>query len=222
MNQSFARLVDPILRYMFVVQRRFVGAGVGHPTIDEVRDELLRLFAEARSSSASYESSRDYTELAEYALVYWVDEVLLTSEWAHADRWRGDRLLEWELYRENVAGDEFFAKAEAARVRSLDALEVFFLCVALGFQGRYAQDEGRRPRRRGGSPVHPQLEDWARETYPLVRENLKEFLPRQGADTADDLGPLPGRTLLLRVSVLTALTTLSTLTAWILIQHFVD
>jgi hypothetical protein len=219
MSPHFARLVDPILRYMLDAQRRFAGAGAGHPGIDEVHDDLLRLFTEARSSAASCDDPRGYTELAEYALVYWVDEILINSEWAHAEGWRGDRLLEWELYKENVAGDEFFAKAEAAVRRSPDALEVFFHCVALGFQGRYARDKARRPRWQGGGPVHPELSEWVRETYGLVREGLREFLPRDGADPGD-LGPLPGRRLLLRVSLLTALTTLSTLTAWILVQHW--
>src|SRR4051794_11253500 len=102
MSPRFARLVDPIFRYLFDARRRFVGAVDGHPGIDEVHDDLLRLFAEARASAASYDDGRDYTELAEYALVYWADEVLINSEWAHADGWRGDRLLEWELYKENV------------------------------------------------------------------------------------------------------------------------
>jgi type VI secretion system protein ImpK len=219
MNEQFSRLVEPIIRYMINIQRRLVGPGTGHPSLDEVHDELVRLFKESRSSAASYERPRDYTDLAEYALVYWADEVLINSDWAHADEWRGNRLLEWELYQENVAGDKFFTKAEVARAQSRDALETFFVCVALGFQGRYATDKARRPRWRGSGMAHPQLREWATEAYRLIRETQERLFPREDADFDSDPAPLPGRTLLLRVSILISITVLSTLAAWIGIYY---
>jgi type VI secretion system protein ImpK len=219
MNDQFALLVDPVVQYVLETQRRIAGQGAGHPGIDEVHDQLLNLLKQSRLSAASYERPRDYIELAEYALVYWADEVLINSSWVHADAWRGHRLLEWELYGEAVAGDAFFARAEkAAHSGSRDALETFFLCVALGFQGRCARDGVPRPRWSAGGPTDPELLRWGRDTFRAVREDLRGFLPRD--DGAEDVpGPLPGRTLLLRVSILSAVTVLATLAAWILTEH---
>jgi type IV/VI secretion system ImpK/VasF family protein len=215
MTKRFHQIVDPIFRYMIDIQRRFVGPGMGHPSLNEVHDELVRLFHKARSSAAAEERPRDYTELAEFALVYWVDEVLINSDWAHAGEWRGHRLLEWEFYGEALAGDKFYAKAELARDRSRDAFETFFLCVALGFQGRFARDKALRPRWREGAQVHPELKEWGRQAYRIVRENLDRFAPRD--DSAEGAGPgrLPGRALLLRVSILVCVTILTTLLTWI-------
>jgi len=216
MNERFTLLVDPIVQYVIQTQRRIAGPAADHPGLDEVHAELLRLIRESRRAAANYNRPRDYTSLAEYALVYWADELLINSNWIHAEKWRGTRLLEWQLYEENVAGDKFFAKAEAARAQSADALETFFLCVALGFQGRCAKNKERRPRWHGSGAVQPELREWGVDTFRRVREDLKRFLERDDAGIDAGPGQLPGRRLLVRVSVGTAFTVLLTLAAWIL------
>ncbi len=55
MNESFARLVDPIVRYVLDTQRRIVAAGTGHPALDEVHDDLLALFKKSRAQATSLE-----------------------------------------------------------------------------------------------------------------------------------------------------------------------
>jgi type VI secretion system protein ImpK len=219
MNERFSLLVDPIFRYVLETQRRIEGHGA-QPGLDEVHDELIRLIKKARRSAASYDRPRHYTELAEYALVYWADEVLINSAWVHAENWRSTRLLEWELYQEAVAGDKFFTKAETARMQSRDALETFFLCVAMGFQGRFAVSKKPLPRWLGAGSVHPGLREWSKDAYRHVRENLTRLMPRDDARTDGETMVLPGRRLLLRVSVLTAITVLSTLCVWIFVNTY--
>jgi type VI secretion system protein ImpK len=218
MNDRFAPLVEPFLQSVIATRRRIAGPAADHPGLDEVHDELMRLIRKARHAAASLDRPADYTEMAEYALVYWADEVLINSSWAHAEDWRKHRLLEQALYREAVGGDAFFEKAKRARAESTDALETFFLCVALGFQGRYARDRARRPRWHDSGPVDPALLQWVGDAYRRVRPALEPFLPR---DDDEGGGParLPGRALFLRVSVLTALTVLSTMIALILSEH---
>ena len=97
-------------------------------------------------------------------LVYWIDEILITSTWAHAQEWT-NHILEFHFYRESAAAIRFYEKAiEAEKRDSTDPLETFFLCVVLGFRGELAsQDEeirrwalpGPRANRRRGEAPRP-------------------------------------------------------------------
>ena len=87
--------------------------------------------------------------------MYWIDEILITSTWKHAQEWT-NHILEFSLYRESAAAIRFFEKANEAEKRdSTDPLEVFFLCVALGFRGELSSDEEEL--RRWASRVHERI-----------------------------------------------------------------
>jgi type VI secretion system protein ImpK len=69
-----------------------------------------------------------------YALACWLDETFIAdSPWR--DQWNGHK-LETTLYGTNERATEFWRQAERAQSRpTRDALEVYFLCVMLGFRG---------------------------------------------------------------------------------------
>src|SRR5439155_11845235 len=69
-----------------------------------------------------------------YALVCWLDEIfILDSPWK--DQW-SERSLEIDLYNSRERAWKFWEQADNASARpTTDALEVFFLCVMLGFRG---------------------------------------------------------------------------------------
>jgi type VI secretion system protein ImpK len=73
-----------------------------------------------------------------YALVCWLDEIfILDTPWSR--RWN-EQKLETQLYGTNNRAEWFPEQAERAEARrGSDALEVFFLCVMLGFRGRWRQ-----------------------------------------------------------------------------------
>lgn len=75
---------------------------------------------------------------ARYALVAFIDEQVLKSSWFGRGEWMSQP-LQLMLYREYTAGENFFV-----RLRSLlqagsrpFALEIYYLCLALGFRGAY-------------------------------------------------------------------------------------
>lgn len=74
-----------------------------------------------------------------YALTCWLDEIfILDSPWG--DQWN-DRKLETALYGTNDRAHAFWDQSRRAEGRSgSDALEVFFLCVMLGFRGNLRDD----------------------------------------------------------------------------------
>lgn len=215
MTESFARLVDPFVQETLQYLEGFSEPASRHPGLVEVHNRLVSLLEEARQAAVSLPRPREYLELAESALVYWADEVLIRSRWMHASVWRRDGLLEQALYHDNVGGDEFFTKAERARAESRDALETFFLCVTLGFRGRHGvkgSDGVVGPR------ADAWLIDWIDKSYALIYQPIAPFLPPDPPDPAP--GTLPGRALLLQSSVLTMITVLATLAAVIAAAHF--
>ncbi|MCI0513220.1 type IVB secretion system protein IcmH/DotU [candidate division KSB1 bacterium] len=81
----------------------------------------------------------DQTEMAKFALVAFIDESIITSEWSRKDVWRGNP-LQLELYSRSDAGEEVFRRIEQLRQRVQDnaqVLEIFYLCLTLGFKGKY-------------------------------------------------------------------------------------
>jgi type VI secretion system protein ImpK len=103
---------------------------------------------------------------ARYALVAFIDEQVMRSDWAGRAEWMA-RPLQLELYRENTAGENFFVRLRAL-LRAGDrpvAVEIYYLCLVLGFQGAY---------RDGGEPQA--LEKFTR----AARDNLRKVLPDPG------------------------------------------
>jgi len=91
--------------------------------------------------------SQDDVRLAIYALVAFVDESVMSNQSVFGD-W--SRLpLEEELFGGHVAGDSFFNNVQQVLSRpdssqTADLIEVFYLCLLMGYKGRYASGEGTR------------------------------------------------------------------------------
>lgn len=76
---------------------------------------------------------------AKYAFCAAVDETILSTRLDIRDAWER-RPLQLTLFGEQLAGENFFDRLESARnggASRLNALEVFHLCLLLGFKGKY-------------------------------------------------------------------------------------
>ena len=81
----------------------------------------------------------DDIDAAKYAFCAAVDEIILRSSFAVRDAWER-RPLQLVLFGDQLAGENFFNRLENLRARGsahVQALEVFHMCLLLGFQGRY-------------------------------------------------------------------------------------
>lgn len=84
----------------------------------------------------------DDVHAAKYAFCAAVDEIILRSQYEIREAWE-TRPLQLRLFGDQLAGEHFFQRLEDLRARGsahLQALEVFHMCLLLGFQGRYALD----------------------------------------------------------------------------------
>ena len=110
-----------------------------------------------------------------------------------------------------AAAIRFFEKANEAEKRdSTNPLEVFFLCVALGFRGELSSDE-------------EELRRWARRVHERITEapaHPEQYIPEPpGRPQGRGLRPLQGGRLLLVVSLLVAVTAVVTLAGFIAAVH---
>jgi type VI secretion system protein ImpK len=96
--------------------------------------------AQQEATSARYDvaSIRD----ASFAVVALLDETISSSKEMNADEWQ-KRPLNIELFGQAVAGDVFFDRLLELERRPdssqlVDVLELYLLCLLLGFEGRFA------------------------------------------------------------------------------------
>jgi type IV/VI secretion system ImpK/VasF family protein len=86
----------------------------------------------------------DVMDLTRYLLASFIDDVLLHLPQTCAYDWQSHRLLEAAQTQE----DTFFTILErllAAPTQHLDLLELMYVCLKSGFQGKFRQTDGRSP-----------------------------------------------------------------------------
>jgi type IV/VI secretion system ImpK/VasF family protein len=115
------------------------------PSPAELRQQLVAALDKMVSRGRRAElPDRDLAE-ARYALVAFLDEQVLRASWQGRTEWM-NRPLQFELYQDNNAGEDFFVRLSAL-LRGGDrplAVQVYYLCLALGFEGMYAQNGDRQ------------------------------------------------------------------------------
>ncbi len=96
----------------------------------------IRLF-EQRALHAGCEASE--VMAARYALCTALDEAVVTTPWGNESEWSRISLLS-TFHSETFGGEKFFQLIERLSrnpVKHLSLLELMYLCLALGFEGKY-------------------------------------------------------------------------------------
>ena len=159
-------------------------------TIHQRYDELLREF-DAEGRRAGYEVAQ--VRLAMFALVAFIDELVLTSNHPVKKSW-SDQPLQLTYFNENSAGEEFYNRLDAVRKASgpqtADVLESFYLCLSLGFHGRYAGSSRAEKQRRS---LMEQLAAEIRSRRGAAAASLSPHAIRAvGGHAGDQLRPVWG------------------------------
>lgn len=85
-------------------------------------------------------------DAAKYAWCAALDEIILSSDTPLREAWER-KPLQLMVFGDHLAGEHFFDRLEALRSKAtarLQALQVFHLCLLLGFRGKYALDGADR------------------------------------------------------------------------------
>jgi type VI secretion system protein ImpK len=176
---SFQEIFTAIVRIRF--NRQAVASA------DGFREQMRQALRSSVQDGAQKGYSQEDVKTAAFAAVTFLDESVLASNNPVFSTWARLPLQE-ELFGHNVGGESFFQYAQQLLARrdsaeTADILEVFYLCLLLGYRGRYGiggpgelhaimdsmRDKIHRVRGTG-SPISPQ---WA---VP------NEAPPRQSAD----------------------------------------
>ncbi|MDQ8021116.1 MAG: DotU family type IV/VI secretion system protein [Moraxellaceae bacterium] len=120
--------------------RLFLDAPQGDETVFRMQVESHLSQARMAAMDAGFE--REDIDAAVFAVVAWIDEAVLCSSWDRAGAW-SRRPLQKTYFNTTRAGVEFFTRLDAVASNNAAVREVFFLCLALGFKGRFAADGGR-------------------------------------------------------------------------------
>jgi type VI secretion system protein ImpK len=133
-----------------------------------LRSFVDALFQKAAQAGFSREDANDIA----YAVVALADELAHSRSEALRQLW-ADQSLQLHYFHENVAGEAFFTRLEGLRrdPRRREVLQVYYLALLFGFQGRYKV--------RGGEiELLTLLEDLEREIKGRRRFDAEVLSPR--------------------------------------------
>ncbi len=110
------------------------------PALNEFREKVLALVSAQEERVKSSGISTEIFREARFAVLSWVDEMILNSNWQSRAQWQHLMLT---FYGTLNAGEEFFRHLEHLPSQANDVREIYYLCLGLGFQGKYAFGDSR-------------------------------------------------------------------------------
>lgn len=134
------RLIDcfmPLIAYVVEFRNALPRCEADYP---QVKDELRRLLAQSEAMSRGAGCDQDEFDRSRFIVCAWVDETLLASQWPDRQLWQHEQLQRL-YYQTTDAGVEAFERLDALGQQQ-QVREVYCLCLALGFRGRYIGEQG--------------------------------------------------------------------------------
>jgi len=104
-----------------------------------LKTRVYELFERFESTARKFRIDNDKTRLAKFALVAFLDETIISSSWSQKEAWLSDP-LQIKLFETFNAGEEFFNflnELSQKTSANKEVLEVYYLCLSLGFKGKY-------------------------------------------------------------------------------------
>ncbi len=158
MQRDFALAVTPIFNTALRWLEKITDKGRPTLRIEEIKDGHAAIKNKINAARKKLEpSNRRVWELIQYAIVAWIDEQCCSLSWEGRNWWQNNS-LEVSYFGSKNAHDVFYEKAEEAR-QNRNAIEIYFLCVILGFRGIYMD---------------------LRHKDPNYRERAQDFVRRRG------------------------------------------
>jgi type VI secretion system protein ImpK len=147
----------------------------------EVREKIVGLInAQEEKVKARGIPTETYRE-ARFAVLSWVDEMILNSAWPHRSQWQHLMLT---YYGTLNAGEEFFRRLELLPSQSNDVREIYYFCLSLGFQGIHAFADGRHQLRELKQGVYRQLSTGSGDIKQSYRRLFPEAYQKVAATPA--------------------------------------
>lgn len=133
-NNDLVRFAGPIFDLILRLK-----AGIVQPSND-LRPRCAKLLDEFEKRAERYRFNHKVVRVSKFAMASFIDETILTNDFPLKDEWE-KYPLQLEYFGEQLAGNKFFNKLEAMLKQmkvTADAVEIYYVCMLLGFKGRYA------------------------------------------------------------------------------------
>ncbi len=132
LTDCFIDLIAYIAYFLKTVKKR-------QPSFERVRTDIDERIRECRGVFEKGSFSEEDYALARFAVFAWIDEAILNSSWREKNRWQGET-LQRRYDQTSNAGEQFFERLNTLGLHQRDAREVYYLCLAMGFTGRYCHE----------------------------------------------------------------------------------
>lgn len=122
--------------FMLILQLRSTN-NYGNP--ESLKSHLTEMFDRLEREARGAGIDNEKIMKAKFALVAFLDETIISSSWNQKEVWLAEP-LQIKMFDTFNAGEEFFTYLAELRQRSSankDVLEIYYLCLALGFKGKY-------------------------------------------------------------------------------------
>jgi type VI secretion system protein ImpK len=110
-----------------------------HDAVNELQDRLIAEIKRFESGALTKGASQSQMDIAKYLLCALLDETVLNTPWGSRSGW-GHNSLSSLFYKKLVGGEEFFQILDRLKQQpsqNQDLLELAYLCLSLGFEGKY-------------------------------------------------------------------------------------
>jgi type VI secretion system protein ImpK len=164
------------------------------PDVGHIQTQFRAIIDRLAPRASKEGFSEDAIDDVRYALVALADEVIMSKGGDLREAWM-QHTLQMRYYNENIAGEHFFDRLENLQGDPARhaTLRVYYLCMLLGFQGRY--------RIRGGEL---QLADVMDQVKNELAENNATPLSPRGARPYEALTDIRRNLLLLCIAIVGA------------------
>lgn len=140
-----------------------------HNDVQGLQQQLIEELKQFEHTVKNQQISQEQIVSARYLLCTMLDEVVLNTPWGAASRWSEHSLLS-KFHNETSGGEKCFIVLQRmleAPAQHLEALELFYLSLNLGFEGKYKLD----PRGRES------LDHISNTLYQTIKNYRGEFEP---------------------------------------------
>jgi len=162
------RAANPLLDLVPPLRRM-----ASHPDVEALRMQLIQAIKNFEASAKAAQVQHDQIAAARYALCTLLDETISSTPWGGGGVWASRSLLV-AFHNEAFGGEKFFLilqKLSQAPKDNVDALELMYLCLALGLEGRY------------------RVIDNGRSQLDALRERLLQLIAQQKTPVEAELSP---------------------------------
>ena len=133
------RIVDCFIELLAYVAYFLKTVKTRQPAFDQVKADIERLVSQADTCLQEKGIPKEENDQARFAIFAWIDEVILSSPWNEKEKWQGQQ-LQRTYFQTADAGEVFFERLNMLGPHQNHVREVYYLCLAMGFTGRYIHE----------------------------------------------------------------------------------